>query len=299
MPIQRRNFIRSSLLAGAGMFVIPFHPEIYTGKIKKFPGQIGVCTGFSNSNIIMKAGYSYIEESVQSFLDPLNDESLFLQKLEQVKKSGIKIPACNVFIPGKLKSVGPDAVPDDILKYAETAFRRAAMAGVKIIVFGSGGSRSIPDGFSRGRAREQFINLCSSMAPIARKYDIVVVLEPLNSGECNFLNSVAEGGEMVMEINHPNIRLLADIFHMLREKESPESIVKYGRFIHHTHIAENIERSAPGVNREDFTPYFKALLEINYKGLMSVECNWKNLPDQAAGALQYIRLFSQLNGSDK
>jgi hydroxypyruvate isomerase len=45
------------------------------------------------------------------------------------------------------------------------------------------------------------------MAPIAARYDVVVVLEPLNKKECNLINSVFEGGVIVEEVNHPNFRL--------------------------------------------------------------------------------------------
>jgi sugar phosphate isomerase/epimerase len=275
-------------MAGAGLFFL--RTEVVEAMKRKGSFiQTGICTSLSNHKLVTEAGYPYIEESVQSFLDPLNEEAAFITKLDQARSAGITIPACNVFLPGKLKSVGPDAVHDEILDYAETAFSRAKMAGVGIIVFGSGASRSIPDGFPQEKAREQFIELCRRMGPLARRQGITVVLEPLNSGECNFLNSVAEGGEMVKEINHPNIRLLADIFHMLREKEGPESILRYGKYIKHTHIAENRDRSAPGVNGEDFTPYIKALFDINYKGMLSVECSWKDINKEAGPALVYLR----------
>ena len=35
-------------------------------------------------------------------------------------------------------------------------------------------------------------------------------------------------------------------------------------------------RSAPGVKGDDFTPYFKALKQIGYKGAIALECNWKD-----------------------
>jgi len=181
--------------------------------------------------------------------------------------------------------VGPEAAHPEILEFMETAFRRAQKAGVEYIVFGSGGSRSIPEGFSRDEARRQFIDLCSRMAPIAAKYDVVVVLEPLNTKECNFINSVMEGGEIVEEVNHPNFRLLADIYHMLMEGEGSESIEKFGHLIHHTHIAEKEGRAAPGTHNEDFTAYFKALKDVGYKGKMSIECRWEDLETQAPTAI--------------
>jgi sugar phosphate isomerase/epimerase len=289
MTTSRRNFLKSSALLGTGILINPLNS--FTNSIKggKLLNEIGVCTDFLNYPVIEEAGYSYIEESVQNFLVPLESESVFNEKLGLMKKSRLPVPSMNNFIPGKLKSVGPDAVHDEILKYAETTFRRAQIVGVKNIVFGSGGSRRIPDGFPGETARQQFISLCKKISPVAEKYDVVIVLEPLNRSECNILNSVADGGEIVNIVNHKNFRLLADIYHMLRENESPESIIKYGNLIRHIHIAENAGREAPGINNEDFTPYFRALKEINYRGLMSVECNWKNLAEQAAPALKFLR----------
>jgi sugar phosphate isomerase/epimerase len=76
---------------------------------------------------------------------------------------------------------------------------------------------------------------------------------------------------------------------MLMENESPSNITKYGHLLYHTHIAEKTGRMAPGVNKEDFTPYFKALKDVKYEGRMAIECSWKNLGEQAAPALNEMR----------
>lgn len=76
---------------------------------------------------------------------------------------------------------------------------------------------------------------------------------------------------------------------MLMENESPEDILKYGHFLYHAHIAEKKDRSAPGVTNENFTPFFKALKEVNYKGRLTIECTWLNLETQASGSLSYLK----------
>lgn len=267
----------------------PLDPFVIAKEAAKFLEKIGVCTGLSNNGILAAAGFSYLEETVGNFLVPAEEESVFQGKFALLKESKLPVEACNVFIPGKLKSVGPAAAHEDVLKFAETAFRRAEVVGVKTIVFGSGGSRGIPEGFSREMAKDQFISLCKRMAPLAGKYHVVIVLEPLNTKECNFINSVAEGAEIVGAVNHGNFQLLADVYHMLRENESPANITKYSRLLYHTHIAENAGRAAPGVNKEDFTAYFKALKDAKYEGRMSIECNWKSLESQAGPALKAMR----------
>ena len=289
MKTSRRNFLRYSAIAGTALFLKPFNSFSLAADAGKFLEKIGIATSIANSGILASAGYSFVEESVREFLIPAEADSIFEQKLSLLRESKLPVEACNSFLPGNLKCVGPTPAHEEILKLGETAFKRAQVAGVKIIVFGSGGARAIPDGFSRDEANNQFISLCRKLAPLAQRNNVVISLEPLNSQECNFINSVAEGGEIVKAVNHQNFRLLADIYHMLMENESPENILKYGHLLYHTHIAEKTGRSAPGVNNEDFAPYFKALKEVKYEGRMTIECSWKNLKEQAAPALKAIR----------
>lgn len=253
-----------------------------------FLAGIGVCTFVENSAILKQNGCTFVEESVSRFLMPLEPEDKFLQVRENIK-SELPVFACKNFIPKSLPSVGENAAHQEILKYAETAFKRANQTGVKVIVFGSGKSREIPDGYDRQKAWQQFVELLSKMAPLAEEQNVTVALEPLNSSETNFINSLADGIEIVKAVDHPNIRLLVDIYHMLRENESPEEIIAAAPFIAHCHIAEKEQRTAPGTLGDDFTAYFKVLKQINYAGHLSMECRWENLQEQLPRAMATLR----------
>jgi sugar phosphate isomerase/epimerase len=253
-----------------------------------FSPRIGVCTQMKNSEKVKASGYAYIEESVGGLLMPQASEGKFEKKYAEFKKSGFPIEACNSFIPGSLKSVGPKAAHDEILSYVETAFRRAQKIGVKMIVFGSSGSRGIPKDFDRAKAKEQFVKLLKKMGPIAGKYDVIVCIEPLNRKECNFINSVGEGAEIAKLVDHPNIKLLADIYHMAREDEPPSAIVKAGALLYHCHIAENQGRWFPGKNRENLARYLVALKQIDYHGRISIECKWDKFEEELPVAFAYM-----------
>ncbi len=258
------------------------------GKMQ-FAPKLGVCTRTKNHNILQVAGYDYIEESVQKFLVPQKNEKEFESKYKDYKKSKLPVYACNSFLPGSMKCVGPKVNHEAILKYAETAFRRAQIVGVKTVVFGSGASRKIPDDFSPKQAKIQFINLLKKMGPIAEKYHVVISIEPLRSKECNFINRVSEGCEIAKKVNHPNIRVLADIYHMTQESEGPDSIIKAGEYLYHCHIAEKKKRTPPGVAGDDFKPYLKALKQIRYQGGISVECSWKDFSKEAPIAIEVLK----------
>jgi sugar phosphate isomerase/epimerase len=238
---------------------------------------------------IQAAGYDFIELSVGGFLAPAQSDSVFLSHLAEMKALEAKPVSCTVFLPGDYKAVGEAPHHDEIVAWGEITFRRAGQAGVRYIVFGSGGVRRIPEGFDRERAVQQFVALCKRLAVAAQRYGVTLVVEPLNRAETNLVNSLEEGAAIVEAVDHPNVRLLCDLYHMSRENEPASEIVKYGKYIRHCHIAEKETRSAPGTQGDDFRPYFAALKQIGYKGCISIEGRWNDLDSQLAPALAYMK----------
>ena len=78
------------------------------------------------------------------------------------------------------------------------------------------------------RAFEQYVDLLRQFAPLAEEQGVMIVVEPLNRGECNLINTVREGAEAVRRANHPAVKLLVDLFHMLRNGESPDDLLAVG-----------------------------------------------------------------------
>lgn len=241
---------------------------------KPFAPLLGVCTSIDNHAAVTAAGFDYIEESVQRFLIPDKGDEEFKANLKKLTESAIPVLACNGFIPGRLKSTGPETHHTQILQYAETAFQRARLAGIRIIVFGSSGSRNYPEGFSHEKAMEQFTTLLTHMAPLAEAHGVVVVIEPLRKEESNLINRLDEALELVIRVNHPHIRALGDVFHMTSENEEPQSFIEARRYLHHTHIAEKDQRTAPGLQGDNFMPYLAALRDAGYEGGISIEGRW-------------------------
>jgi len=233
--------------------------------------EIGVCGGPELSGVAKKAGFSYFEWSVGAFLQPRYPEIQFLETLTRVNQEKFPCPVVNVFIPADLKITGPNVNDKALDDYIKTALERAKKAGVKIIVFGSGGARQVPNLFDRKTAWSQLINFSGRLSSLAVDQDVVIALEPLNKQECNILNSVSECAVLVREINHPNFRLLVDAYHWAKDGESPDAIVEAGDLLVHAHIATPVNRLAPGAEEFNFTPFFLALKTAGYTGRISVE----------------------------
>ena len=220
------------------------------------------------------AGGDYVEFGVQWFLKPQEGDAAFDDSLRIADECPLPIIAANGFLPGSLRSTGTDFDPQGILAYAAIAFARAQKIGIRHIVFGSGGSRELKDDFPADEATDQFVLLLQQMGPVAAEHQVTVVVEPLRTQECNFINTVAEGAEICRRVDHPNIQLLADVYHMMHNGETAQSIVDAGPLIKHAHLAENENRTCPGIDGTDFVPFFKAFARIGYTGSISIEGRW-------------------------
>jgi sugar phosphate isomerase/epimerase len=238
----------------------------------KFSLPLGVYASYEKAALLKNYGCSYIEESVGGFLIPKNGDIQYAKNLQQLQSDQFPIRSYVILLPGDLKTLGPDANHEAILQRTDLALKRAKECGSKYIVFGSGASRVIPEGFDRDKAKVQHIELSKRMAPLAEKHGVTIALEPLNRGETNFINSLSEGVEIINAVNSPSFQLLCDIYHMLKEDEPADQIVKFGKHIVHCHIAEKQNRTPPGVAGDDFRPYLSALKKIKYKGGLSIEC---------------------------
>jgi sugar phosphate isomerase/epimerase len=252
--------------------------------------DVGIVQDMERDSLLQASGIPFLSESITKCFSPktLTDQQ-FKRKLQSIKRLKSTLVACNLFIPAELKLVGPDVHENDILTYAEVVFQRCRQAGLKLIIWGSGGARRVPEGFDPAKAKKQMIAIARTLAELAAQYDIVLALESINHTETNFINTLAEAYEIVQAVDHPNFRLSADIYHMLKENESPSIIEKAGAYLVHCEIAEKENRTPPGTQGDDFRPYLKALKKIHYKGKIMMECRWGDVDKQAGPAKRYLQ----------
>lgn len=250
--------------------------------------EIGIATPIANDSIVYLAGYKHIGEGVARMVSPRLTNEEFQENKRKIQQAKCKVYMCNVFFPSDIKIAGKDVDEAKVLSHAEGVFKRANILGINAIVLGSGGARKIEEDIDREKAISEFILLGKKMAALAEQNNITVFLENLNRTETNFMTTLADAAEIVRKINHPNFRLNADIYHMLKENESPASILKAGDVISYVEVAEKEGRTRPGVHKENFIPYFKALKQINYHGKIFIEGRWTNLKEEAVLAKHYL-----------
>jgi sugar phosphate isomerase/epimerase len=250
--------------------------------------RIGVCTAPEGVKSPVD-GLDFVEGTVGNLLCPSDGEAAFAARLAAAEACPLPVEAANCLLPGELKTTGPDVDVAAVDAYITTVCRRARQMGLAMLVYGSGGSRRVPEGFDPAAAGDQIVEHLKRWGEIAAACEVTFVLEPLNLAECNIVNTVGEGAELVSRAGHPNARLLADTYHMAKDGDPPEAIRAAGGLIVHAHCAEAAGRVPVGLGGEDHRPYFRALKDIGYDGRIAIEATWEDFETQLPPAVAALR----------
>lgn len=246
--------------------------------------QYGVCVSASQAASARDGGWDFVEENVQSYLKGQTAD------WQAPAALALPTPAANSLVPGTLPIVGPLRDPDALRAYLGNVFARAKSAGMHTLVFGSGAARNVPDGFDRNNAIDQITDFLADAAALAAANAITLVIEPLNRGECNILNTVAEAMTYVDRLKHPNVQCLVDSYHFWLENEPLTNLEAAMPSIRHVHVADRDGRTAPGESgSSDYGPFMKVLKAGGYDRLISVECRGLDLRMNGPRALKVLR----------
>ncbi len=231
-------------------------------------------------------GYDYAEISPGLLGIDEAGGTIEQKALEQIQGSPVPVTAMCGFL-ARSKVVGPEIDNAHVRDYVIRLFDAMQQAGVPVIGYGSGGSRFVPDEFSRDRALGQVNDFLQMCADLGEPRGVQVALEPYNYDDANLINTVPEGIEMVQKVSRPGIQLMADFFHMRLNGESFDTLAAAGPYLIHAHIAE------PGRGRPQTTPaehaaYLRALCEAGYYGRVTQTGDLPayDSPTEAAAALK-------------
>lgn len=252
--------------------------------------EFGICNPISNHAVASAQGCDFIECGVAQLLpaQPDSDDEV-KARMAEFEASSLPVQAFSGFIPPELKVTGPDVDWQRVSDYVSTALRRASAAGARIVVWGSGGSRNVPDGFDRELAKDQVIRFLHLAGHWAARNDITIAIEPLNLKESNIVNSVGEGVFYAERVAHSHVRVLADFYHMDEDDEPLDAIFQYGPWLRHIHVADT-GRLHPGSGSYPYADFVKQVSRADYDGMISVECRWgDDLEGEVGRSMEFLR----------
>jgi sugar phosphate isomerase/epimerase len=143
--------------------------------------------------------------------------------------------------------------------------------GGKIMVIGSPKQRNLMDGVTREQALGYAKEVFTPCLDLASRTGVTLAIEPLGPGETNFLNTAADGVELIERINHPHFRLHLDVKAMSSEPTPIPEVIKHSAE-HTVHFhANDPNLLGPGMGEIKFEPIIAALKQTGYKGFLSVE----------------------------
>lgn len=226
-----------------------------------------------NAEQIIASGMDFIEPGLAKIAAMSVDD--FEAAATRIKSNNIHVQSANWFLPSELKVTGPDVDHEKSRQFLEHALPRAARLGAEAVVFGSPGSRSIPDGFSKETGRKQMVEFCRLCSDIIREnnFDIRIAIEHVNHTETNFVNTFAQALSIAREVDRAEIGLAADFYHFAVENEPMEIIGEAADLVCAVQLADPAGRCFPKTGAEipGLEEFFQRLADINYSGGVSVE----------------------------
>lgn len=222
------------------------------------------------------AGYDCIEMQVVGVMQL--DETEFGETQNRLTNSSLTCDVLDNPIPLD-QCVADDSFDLNYYeKFMQTGADRAAQLGVKYYIFGNGKTRSLPVDGDVEKAKAKNLALLRMMADIVAERGITILLEPLAPRVSNVVLSIPEALSYIDLIGKPNLGTFLDYRWFLAQNHLFTDIEKYGGYIKHVHIdspmTEFPRRVIPRVgDGHDYSMLFKALKNINYDGIISIEAN--------------------------
>jgi D-psicose/D-tagatose/L-ribulose 3-epimerase len=115
------------------------------------------------------------------------------------------------------------------------------------------------------------LQVFEDVAKYARQRNITIAPEPINRYESYVFTAADEVLDMIEHLDHLNIGLHLDTFHMnIEERNFYDPIIRAGNNLKHVHITES-DRGMTGEGNVHWDDFFKALATINYQGPLVLE----------------------------
>ena len=270
--MRRRDFSR--LLAGAalGSAVLPAVPSLASPDQGQIPFRFSLMLWTIYRKLpfeqrlekVTEAGYQAVE---------LVDEYKNWQP-EDFRRASAKLRALGIVVDAMAGVWTGIANPQaqakflaDLTSFVPTAEQLECPA---IIVL----SGDRVDGLSREAHHQSCVENLKRAAEIADKKNLTLLLENIDQEENPkyYLTSVAEGFEIIRQVNHPRVKFLYDFYHeQISEGNLISKLEKNIAQVGLIHVADVPGRHEPGTGEINYASIYRKLVQLNYRGYVAME----------------------------
>ena len=222
--------------------------------------RLGICCSIENAPRALEVGFDYVELGASMFrgLEADHSENPF---------GGLPVPATNLFFDHRLRLNGPNRTP--IGDYIRRTVERAALAGVKVLVIGSGGVRKTERETPPSAGLEAFLRAAEMTQLIANQFGIQVAPESLNYKETNVGLDLPE---FIKDLASVGVGYTLDTYHVLVQEEGNEIDwrVQVPTLPVHVHLG-GLKRDVPKPDDPALIASAARLYELGYDSRISYE----------------------------
>lgn len=151
----------------------------------------------------------------------------------------------------------------------------------------------VQEGLDGATQHNAIVSVLRGAARAAADADVTLVVEPLNVRSDHagyFLTTTDRGVEIVDAVDHPNVRLLFDIYHQqITEGDLIARIRTFAEYIGMYHLADVPGRHEPGTGEINWENVFAAIDGTGYQGSVGLEYVPRGDPDETVARVVDIR----------
>ncbi|MEV4215071.1 sugar phosphate isomerase/epimerase family protein [Micromonospora sp. NPDC049662] len=218
-----------------------------------------------------------------------------LPELRRARAAGVVMPTVCVEMTHFIGDFDPDRSADAVRNLRSQLSVIAELGGIGVMTPAAWGmfSRRLPP-FEPPRPpagdRQVLLDTLGELGEHARAEGVTLFLEPLNRYEDHMVNRLDEAVALCAALGLPSVRVVADTFHMNIEEDDPHRALRAAApYLGHVQVSDS-NRYQPGAGHLDWTGLVRTLLELDYRGWLSLECRLRGDPVRAlAEAVTVLR----------
>lgn len=206
--------------------------------------KIGVCMKAEEALARFPATADYVDILSYPLLDLDGDTRRALALA--VRDGSLPVYSSVCLFPGDMHLTGEAYDLAAIRDFSDRVLNAQAELGIKTVVFGSGNSRRIPDGFSHDRAWAQLEEATASLADLAKGYGQRIAIEPLSAKEDNTFNRIGETIDFIARLGRSNLGVTLDFYHFYNGGEDFSVLREHRDLVYHAHVSSHLRKRPEG-----------------------------------------------------